>query len=425
MAETIGLASGLLALATFALKSSVALSTTIRDYQHHPKRVRELIEELDALSDVLRLLTDTTATDIDLSFLAIPLRQCDSACREFEAELKSCSSRSGSDRTSFRDWMKLRYMGDDIDEFRQMLGGYKSTISIALNIANLRKTTVTIEKLEGYRNLIKATTDDLQDHLHSIDGKLDTIASQTVTESDLDTAEVQLMKKERLSTQQCLAVCSQLSDHIDRIQLEPPANQISSSGKITSDSLQQCKDTLRRTVRMLEKNMLSAVDECMAKSSMAGDPSQAARDYTRLREEWTTVRHCIDHCSMMDDALKENISNIENYATGDDAIQYMVSTDGSTLHGKNRGFGFRPKQVGGHLSDVSLQHISTEITRLYSVAAGNTTPSRTSTPIVHEEVVEEHRSSEYRERYGPGMKLTSNPPPSTDTSSSIGGGRAK
>lgn len=137
MAEAIGLASGLLALATFALKSSVALSTTIRDYQHHPKRVRELIEELDALSDVLRLLTDTTATDIDLSFLAIPLRQCDSACREFEAELKSCSSRSGSDRTSFRDWMKLRYMGDDIDEFRQMLGGYKSTISIALNIANL------------------------------------------------------------------------------------------------------------------------------------------------------------------------------------------------------------------------------------------------------------------------------------------------
>jgi hypothetical protein len=36
--------------------------------------------------------------------------------------------------------------------------------------------------------------------------------------------------------------------------------------------------------------------------------------------------------------LKENISTIENYATGD-AIQFMVSTDGHTINGKNRGLG--------------------------------------------------------------------------------------
>lgn len=31
-------------------------------------------------------------------------------------------------RTSFRDWAKLRYMGDDIDGFRRLLAGYKLTI---------------------------------------------------------------------------------------------------------------------------------------------------------------------------------------------------------------------------------------------------------------------------------------------------------
>lgn len=139
MAEPIGIASGLLALATFAFQSSIALSNTVKGFKYHPKRVRDLIQELEALSDVLRLLTETVGatTDVDLSILDIPLRRCDNICKEFQQELKKCSLRSGGDRTSFRDWAQLKYMGDDIDGFRQTLAGYKSIISIALNVVNL------------------------------------------------------------------------------------------------------------------------------------------------------------------------------------------------------------------------------------------------------------------------------------------------
>lgn len=139
MAEAIGLASGLLTLATFALQSSITLYETVKSFQSHQKRVRDLIEELEALSGVLGPLTEIIdgTTDVDLSSLNLPLLRCGNACREFEQELMKCSSRSGGNRTSFRDWAKLRYMGDDIDGFRRLLAGYQLTINIALADANL------------------------------------------------------------------------------------------------------------------------------------------------------------------------------------------------------------------------------------------------------------------------------------------------
>lgn len=139
MADPVSLASGLLTLATFAFQSSITLYRTIESFQSHSKRVRDLIKELEALSGVLSPLTETAsaATGEELSALDLPLLRCGNSCKEFEQELIKCSSRSGGSRTSFRDWAKLRYMGEDIDGFRRLLGGYKLTIIIALTDANL------------------------------------------------------------------------------------------------------------------------------------------------------------------------------------------------------------------------------------------------------------------------------------------------
>jgi hypothetical protein len=134
MADPISLASGVLALVIFAHKSCLALHTAVRSFKTQPKRVRDLIEELEALINVLESLSDTMRlhTDVDLPALDLPLRRCSTACNEFLQELEKCCSRSGGDRQSFRDWARLRYMGDDIDDFRNSLAAYKSTINIAL-----------------------------------------------------------------------------------------------------------------------------------------------------------------------------------------------------------------------------------------------------------------------------------------------------
>jgi hypothetical protein len=139
MAEPIGLASGLLTLATFAFQSSITLNKTVQSFQPHPRHVRDLDEELKALSKVLRSLIEAVgaATNIHLSALNLPLLRCGNACKEFEQEIRNYLSRSSSSWTSFREWAKIRYLGDDIDGFRQLLAGYKSTIIIALTDANL------------------------------------------------------------------------------------------------------------------------------------------------------------------------------------------------------------------------------------------------------------------------------------------------
>ncbi|OBT40151.1 hypothetical protein VE00_09803 [Pseudogymnoascus sp. WSF 3629] len=417
MAEPISLASGLLALATFAFQSSITLYKTVQSFQFHPKRIRDLKEELEALSGVLGSLTETVSatTDVDLSALDLPLLRCGNACNEFEQEIMKCSSRSGGSRTSFRDWAKLRYMGDNVDGFRQLLAGYKSTINIALTDANLRKSSVTAEGLEIYRNLIKNATDDLEAHLQSIDEKLEAILEHTMTESGLDVTELRLIKEERMSTQKCLQICAQLSDHINQIQLTPkrsgsspgPMDPDALPESLINEGLQECRNSLILTAAKLETYMKDLIDRLVTKSETAMTSEEEHADLVRLREEWETTRQCVDICSKADIHLKENISTIDNYATGD-AIQFMVSTDGKTIHGRNRGLGWRTRQVGGHLSDVTLQQLSRDMSSISFQNTGNEDPSmRDSTLSTPDDGVENKPGSEFGERHGRGFKLTS------------------
>ncbi|RFU36254.1 hypothetical protein B7463_g75, partial [Scytalidium lignicola] len=417
MAEPIGIASGLLALTIFAFQASTTLYQTVQSFQFHPRIVRDLKDELEALSGVLSSLTETISntTDVDLTALELPLQRCGNACKEFEQEILKCSSRSGGNRTSFRDWAKLRYMGDNIDSFRQLLAGYKTTISIALADATLRKSSITSEGLKLYRDMIKNATDDLEAHLESIDEKLQSIFGQTVTQSDSDATELRLIREERMSTQKCLQICAQLSDHIDQIQVSSTPSDSSPKPidietlpeKLTIAGLQECKNSLLLTTAKLEGYMKDLIDRLVVKSKTAMSSEEDHIDLLRLRDEWETARQCVEICSKADTHLKENVlvTTIDNYSTGD-AAQVMVSTDGNTVHGKNRGLGWRSRQVGGHLSDISLQQLSRDMFGAHLQDNGNPTLPMQGDPLsIPSNATENMPSSEFGERYGPGFKL--------------------
>ena len=139
MAEVIGIVSGVAGLSTFAFQASTGLYEIITSFQSHQQRVVDLQEENSALNGVLGSLNRTiaSATDLDLSALEIPLKRCGLACEEFKREIQKISSPSGENRATFRGWARLRYMGEDIDGFRRLLAGYKTTINIAIADANL------------------------------------------------------------------------------------------------------------------------------------------------------------------------------------------------------------------------------------------------------------------------------------------------
>lgn len=138
MAEAIGVASAIITFVTVALEATILLSQTVNSFQSREKSIRELREVLKDLQEVLQTLHELIDNlDIDLTVLERPLKRCASACTDFNTLVNKCTLNSSEERFSKRDWLKIRYMGKDISGFKDMLAGYKSTITIALAYANL------------------------------------------------------------------------------------------------------------------------------------------------------------------------------------------------------------------------------------------------------------------------------------------------
>lgn len=140
MAEAIGIVSALATLVSSAVASSTALYQTIQSFKKKENVVRDLRDEVEDLGGVLRVLQEVVgdgSIDIGLQILEKPLARCSKHCKEYNDLITKCTERSTQYRTSVRDWVKLRYMGEDIVGFKNTLGGYKSTINIALAGANL------------------------------------------------------------------------------------------------------------------------------------------------------------------------------------------------------------------------------------------------------------------------------------------------
>jgi hypothetical protein len=268
-----------------------------------------------------------------------------------------------------------------------------------------RKSSITLGRLEDYKDLIETATDDLEARLETIDEKLETLMARTATESE--TVDLQRIKDERSSTQKCLLICAQFSKLIDQFHVNPTdgssrdANAIPE--RITNDGIRECRISIEHTTARLEKHMQDILDRMASKSSTTMTQEDASY-LVRLREEWATARQCRDICAKADQHLKDNISIIDNHATGDEAVQFLVSNSLKTIHGKNRGFGDQIKQLGGHLSDESIQKVSGDFLQMSIRSSGIRASSRSSDALSKDNDVNEGKRH-WRPQYGSGRTL--------------------
>ena len=138
MADPLSIASGVVALVTFGLHTSKALCTAIESLKTHTKTVRDLKAEVLALSTALEELKDAVADDAEeFDKLKLPLLSCAVLCQDFSDLVRTCTDHTTETRISFRDWTKLQFKGHDIESFRTVLAGYKSTIQITIGGINL------------------------------------------------------------------------------------------------------------------------------------------------------------------------------------------------------------------------------------------------------------------------------------------------
>ncbi|KAK3670796.1 hypothetical protein LTR78_009368 [Recurvomyces mirabilis] len=402
MAEPIGLASSLLTLVAFAFQSSIGLHKLINEFHSHVERVLELINELIALQDVLRSLNITIESnnEADLSALRFPVLRCGKACTKFAEILEECSRKSRGNRTSFRDWVKIKYMDDDIDGFRRLLSSYKQTISVALMYANLQKSSATAESINKLSDQLVRAQSNLEERVTCIAERLESFEQDSAA-AGLGIEDVDTIKEERRTTEECLSICGDLSAHIGRIQPVsssasndsiPPMTEESSS-RMTNTSLQQCQDTLKRTAVKLENHHKSLLHESFKKAkARAMTPAQTA-ELDTLQEELEAVWESRDICS-----------TIKNTGTGD-LFQVMASTDGTILHGTNEGHG-RVVQGGGHYGKESFATLMRALEgRVAATDDLKVTVTENGSSVTFNKEPEADRYTTFSQ-YGPGVPLS-------------------
>lgn len=152
MAEVIGISSGVAGLLALALESSRTLFSTVKSLRNREKAIRDLREALQDLEEVLKILQESINTSpfLNTGIIERPLDRCCKACNDFNTLIMKCSERSTDDHFSIRDWAKLRYMGEDVTGFQNMLSGYKSTITIALAYSNVYVYLISLRELSDF-----------------------------------------------------------------------------------------------------------------------------------------------------------------------------------------------------------------------------------------------------------------------------------
>ncbi|KAJ9481090.1 hypothetical protein VN97_g12416 [Penicillium thymicola] len=373
MAEVVGTASAITSFVALALQSSIVLYQTIQSLQSRDKEIRELRHELEALQGVLLALDESIDNlDGELASLEQPLMRCKSACEEFNTLIRGCTTHSTEDHGSRRDWLKLRYMGEDISGFKNMLAGYKSTISIALAYANLRTTKTTRVVLEQYKDLIENTKCDLESHLRDIRTRLQTACAQGPVISGVDTAELQMMEDEKNSTQKSLDICEQFLTLIDQSRPSLLGDVERSSGSfdymsssvapnlswlINAEGLNSAhKEVTSWKLRLLQH--LHGVGQNMRgqKRYLPSLDNEKTSEEQSFREELSGTETLLAFCKQAEeDANRPRTHFFEDVSTGDNSRQAIVTTLEDLISAKRIKSGNNSYQALGRMADESIQ----------------------------------------------------------------------
>jgi hypothetical protein len=179
-----------------------------------------------------------------------------------------------------------------------------------------------------------------------------------VAQSELEAAELQSLKEERVSTEKYLQLISdggRASHHPDTLDIPPMT--------VTNKSLQECKSILALTAARLEKHLQDTTTRLLSQSNTTTSSNNDERDLARLQDVCITARRCLDICSKADSHLKDNANVIEDSRPGEGS-KIMVTTHDELFQTKARAYSWRTRQLDGRLSDETVQRLSRDITTI-------------------------------------------------------------
>ncbi|KAL4931236.1 uncharacterized protein BDV17DRAFT_257444 [Aspergillus undulatus] len=269
-------------------------------------------------------------------------------------------------------------MGEDISGFKNMLAGYKSTITIALAYVNLRTTKITKHVIEEYKELIQNTQCDLETHLEDIHMKVETLSLNSSTIARIDPAELQRMEDEKQSTHQSLDICQQFLTLVDQswsnllgdLETAPnePSQRLSSSERpmqsslINAEGLNSARKEIMSWKIQLLQNLqnLYKFDKQSPISRLGISPLSdgLSSKQQNFQEEVQGTKALLEFCKHAGDEVNQPRMNYyEDVTAGDNSHLAVVTTLKDLISAKRIKSGNGSKLVLGQMSDDVLKSV--------------------------------------------------------------------
>ncbi|KAL4888139.1 hypothetical protein BDV59DRAFT_148234 [Aspergillus ambiguus] len=323
MADPLSITASMLAVITAAVHSTQSLHGTIKRFRDRDKTLRRLQNELEDLMNILSSLGQVT--DADLSMMALlksPIERCSQICREFEDAMEGFSGKS---TTGFRDWAKMEFMRGDINEFIDIIAGYKSTISVGLGTITIHSSKVSQRVLQEYNEMIQDTTYSLEVHLQRIDEKLARFTIQDLNTSKAGTN----LEDEREVTKQCLRICEDARAFIESLTQRGPAILRDTSQSAAPGDTQDYFEAQLLTRQALDKNRASFVDIINRLQerlgSLVSNGDQKGKERLALQEDIQISRQCLEVCNMASEVSRQKVYRIGEVVADGDSDQLVGS----------------------------------------------------------------------------------------------------
>lgn len=249
--------------------------------------------------------------------------------------------------------------------------------------------------------MIEEATSDLQDHLQLIDERMQSLMQNTASMPSLGPHEVEEIIEERKSVQQCLAICTQVSQLIETYQSHRMTYK-SPTGSVPQQSSTFRAETATNDLLMGFKNKLSSnandlqvrlqeLEDRLRKFSKESNDQQELSLLQAMKEERDSITQCLEICTDASELAATVRTNVyEDVTSADNAHQLVVSTIGDLISARHIMTGSNSVQWLGQMSDETIQKLSDDHKR-------NVPENKTSTRQAQESV--------FNDLYGTGYQL--------------------
>lgn len=226
--------------------------------------------------------------------------------------------------------------------------------------------------MEEYKELLKNTKCDLENHLQDIRERLQSASAQGPVVSGIDATELQLMEEEKDSTQRSLEICEQFFSLINQSRpsllgevahSSSPSDQMplffnpTVSSLINAEGLNSTsKEIMSWKLRLLQH--LHGVDRIVQgqQHSIPRLRNEPESEEQNFKEELNGTEALLNFCKQVEEEAKQQRTHLfEDVSTGDNSRQAIVTTFEDLISAKRIKSGSHSYQALGRMADETIQ----------------------------------------------------------------------